>query len=443
MTLEAARIEYSDHGGWLGEVPTTWRVGPLRRFCNITLGKMVTKDEGVVKGPTRPYVRAAHVQPSGVWSLTDIKEMAFTSNEATRLTLLRGDVVVVEGGAGFGRSAVLREALVGWGFQNSINRVRVFDGDGRFANYALLAAQASGHFETLINTATIPHLTAEKLADVQVAWPEGEVQRQIADYLDVQTGKIDALTGKQERLIETLAERRQAVISHAVTKGLNPNVPMKESGVEWLGVIPSNWVALSLNRLISNPLKYGANEAAVHDNPEWPRYIRITDFGTDGALREETFRSLPPELAREYSLKGGDILLARSGATAGKSFLVPNDISASCFAGYLIRVSLNRARSRPRFISYFLSSSPFAEWRSLVVIQATIENISAERYARMPVPVPSVEEQDDIVEYLDRETAQIDALSAKAREMIDVLKERRQALISAAVTGKIDVRGLT
>ncbi|KQR20078.1 hypothetical protein ASF79_10775 [Agreia sp. Leaf335] len=282
-----------------------------------------------------------------------------------------------------------------------------------------------------------------QFAGIRLALPPVVEQRQIANFLDTQTAKIDLLIDTQERLIETLAERRQAVISLAVTKGLDPDCPIKDSGVNWLGSISEHWAAVSLNRLLRTPLKYGANEAAVYDNPEWPRYIRITDFGVDGALRDSTFRSLPPDIASEYPLQGGDILLARSGATAGKSFLVPDDIGPSCYAGYLIRVALNRNRASPRFISYFLASAPFAEWRALSVIQATIENISAEKYARMIVPVPPIEEQLQIIAHLDRETLLMDALSAKAREMINVLKERRQALISAAVTGKIDVRGLS
>ncbi|ASD21717.1 type I restriction endonuclease [Cryobacterium sp. LW097] len=273
--------------------------------------------------------------------------------------------------------------------------------------------------------------------------PPAQEQLSIVRFLDAETTKIDVLIEKQERLIETLAERRQAVISHAVTKGIDPNAPARDSGVEWLGSISAKWSVLSLNRLLRSPLKYGANEAAVHDDPEWPRYIRITDFGSDGVLRADTFRSLPPEIAREYPLEGGDILLARSGATAGKSFLVPDDVQPSCYAGYLIRVALNSNRAVPHFLSYFLASSPYAKWRALSVIQATIENISAEKYARMVVPVPPIEEQQEIIRHLDVLTQRIDALSAKAREMIDVLKERRQALISAAVTGKIDVRGLS
>jgi type I restriction enzyme S subunit len=203
---------------WLGEIPAHWGVGALKHLADVTLGKMVSSEGLSGDEVQATYLRAAHVQPLGVLWLGDLKTMPFSRRELLKMTLKSGDVVVVEGGAGFGRSALLEADLEGWGFQNSINRVRARGhNSGAFLNWSLLAAQASGLYETMINTATIPHLTAEKLAAVPVTLPSAAEQLEIAQYLSHVSQTIDALATKASSMIEVLKERRQALISAAVT----------------------------------------------------------------------------------------------------------------------------------------------------------------------------------------------------------------------------------
>ena len=181
------------------------------------------------------------------------------------------------------------------------------------------------------------------------------------------------------------------------------------------------------------PLKYGANAAAEFDNPEWPRFVRITDVTANGDLRENTFRSLPPEVARSYELEEGDILLARSGATVGKSFIYGPSWGMACFAGYLIRSRTSSAYC-PKFLYWYLQSAEY--WAAIQsnLIQATIQNFSAEKYANIRVPSPCLEVQERIATFLDDKTAQIDALIEKKRALLDRLAEKRQAIITQAVT---------
>jgi restriction endonuclease S subunit len=145
-------------------------------------------------------------------------------------------------------------------------------------------------------------------------------------------------------------------------------------------------------------------------------------------------------VAEEYLLHEGDLLFARSGATTGKTFLYRSSWGVCAYAGYLIRARLEVGRAHPEFVRYFTASSVYWQWLSAAFIQATIQNVSADKYAGLLVPQPSVGEQRAIAAFLDRETASLDALVAKVREAIERLKEFRTALISAAVTGKIDVR---
>lgn len=162
-------------------------------------------------------MRAANVQPDRV-ELADQQQMWFSSREIASLDLRSGDVVVVEGGAGFGRSAYLTHDLDGWAFQNSINRIRPAKScDGRYLNYVLKAIYATGYMEIVCNKATIPHLTAEKLESLRVPLPSGSEQNEVADYLDFETAEIDAAISDAKEAIELSKERRAALISAAVT----------------------------------------------------------------------------------------------------------------------------------------------------------------------------------------------------------------------------------
>ena len=201
----------------------------IKRVASVWLGKMVQAEPKDPSDVSAPYLRAAHVQPNGRVVDVDDKEMWFSPGELLAQGLKSGDVVVVEGGAGFGRSAVLREKREGWGFQNSIVRVRPRAGksDGRFIDYALQSALADGEIAVACNIATIPHFTAEKVASFAIPAPPVEVQRSIADFLDAETAKIDALIAQQERIIALAKERRAAMIKAAVNGDLDVSVESK------------------------------------------------------------------------------------------------------------------------------------------------------------------------------------------------------------------------
>ena len=217
-----------------------------------------------------------------------------------------------------------------------------------------------------------------------------------------------------------------------------PYPEYRDSGVEWLGEIPAHWEVRRLKLLLEEPLQYGANEAAEMMNQDLPQYIRITDVGEDGRLREQTFRSIPEDVAEPYLLEDGDLLFARSGATVGKTFRYEPSWGRAAYASYLIRARLNPQRSDSRFVQYFTTSASYWDWLRSNFIQATIQNVSAERYANLEIPVPGLREQQAIVSCLDRETAKIDALVARKERLIELLQEKRTALINRAATRGLD-----
>ena len=280
-----------------------------------------------------------------------------------------------------------------------------------------------------------------------VLTPPVQDQRRIAEFLDAHTAKIDVLIEKQEQLIDTLAERRQAVISHAVTNGLDPNAPMKESGIEWLGLVPGGWVVKTLrqvtNVLTGFPFKsdgYSSDESdvpllrGVNVNPSKISWNEVVYWPKD---KESGLA--------EYRLQEDDLVLGLDRPIVSSGTRVARVGPADLPALLLQRV----ARIRPtkdanvRFLEYLLSGPEFRDYLAPIFTGVSVPHMSPDQLNNFRIAMPDAVEQGEIVVHLDRETAQIDKLSAKAREMIDILKERRQALISAAVTGKIDVRGLS
>ena len=212
----------------------------------------------------------------------------------------------------------------------------------------------------------------------------------------------------------------------------------KDSGVQWVGRIPLHWQARRLKFLASGRLKYGLSESGQCDNPAWPRFVRITDMADDGSLRPDVFASLPPDKAKDHMLCNGDLLFARSGATVGKTFQHRKKWGSCCFAGYLILCRPDTTSVDPDFLYLTTRSDAYSSWIRWALIQATIENVSAEKYANFVLALPPLDEQRAIAAFLDRETAKIDALLSAKERQIEFLREKRMAVISQALTKGLD-----
>lgn len=189
-----------------------------------------------------------------------------------------------------------------------------------------------------------------------------------------------------------------------------------------------------MGRILSSPLQYGASESG--DPTEQPgdwRYIRITDITLDGKLKNEGQKYLPKDIAELYPLEKGDLLFARSGATVGKSYLFNESINA-CFAGYLIKARINKDIALPEYVSHFTKSAQYDEWKNRIFIQATIQNIGADKYSRLYVPLPPMSEQHAIVSYLDDKCEKIEEWLDKKQKEVEHLHELKQRVIADAVT---------
>ena len=209
---------------------------------------------------------------------------------------------------------------------------------------------------------------------------------------------------------------------------------MKDSRIEWIGEIPTDFSLYKLKYLLSSPLCYGANESGTLYSDILPRYIRITDISPNGTLKNSGMLSLDESSAQNYMLHEGDILFARSGATVGKSFIYHNYYGRAAYAGYLIKASFNRL-VLPEFVYYYTCSSAYEIWKNSIFIQSTIQNIGADRYSNLPISVPnSIDKQLRIVRYLNNFCSKFDAIIYNLQTSIEDYKKLKQAVITQAVT---------
>lgn len=214
---------------------------------------------------------------------------------------------------------------------------------------------------------------------------------------------------------------------------------MKDSGVQWIGEIPENWEVRRLKFLTTEPLQYGANATGVEYTCEFPRYIRITDITRDGELTNNNMQSLSISERNYYILEHGDILFARSGATAGKSFLYNRSFGEACFAGYLIKCKADKLLIDGRFLYYATLTRGYEDWTQQIFIQSTIPNISAEKYNNLSFPIPTqLNIQENIINYLDKKCTEIDSVIKTKETTNEKLKQYRQSVIHEAVTKGLD-----
>ena len=420
------------HVDWLGDIPAHWEV---RRLRNILAG---TNDRNRSDLPLLSVVRERGVILRDVTNMEENHN--FIPNDLSNYKVVKGGQFAMnkmkawQGSYGISQ----HDGIVSPAY--FVFQVQGVSGDYfhaaiRSKAYVPFFAQASdgvriGQWD----------LSQARMREIPFPLPPLPEQRAIVRYLDHVDDRIRRYVTAKEKLIALLEEERQAVIHRAVTRGLDPNVPLKPSGVEWLGNIPAHWEVRRLKHLLVEPLKYGANEPAQYTDSNLPRYIRITDIREDGTLRDDSFRSIPEEIAEHYLLAVGDILFARSGATVGKTFQYKASWGRAAYAGYLIRARLNPNTVKSDFVEYFTQSQGYRHWLSGIFIQSTIQNVNAERYSNLILPLPPLPEQTAIVEHLDNATANIDAAITRARRQIDLLREYRTRLIADVVTGKLDVR---
>ncbi|MGJ7529047.1 restriction endonuclease subunit S [Variovorax sp. GB1P17] len=393
------------------------------------------------------YLRNVDVQWGRI-NFEDLPQMDIAPTEVARYTVQAGDLLVCEGGE-VGRAAVVEVVEGVTAFQKALHRLRPIHSDevSKYMFYVLRWAADSGAFSTN-GQSTIAHLTGEQLRKYRFPCPPGGEQVTIAAFLDRETAKIDALIAEQKKLVALLAEKRQATISRTVTRGLNPNASMKDSGVAWLGEVPAHWEVTRVKRVVST-IEQGWSPQCENFPVEGPEEWGVLKVGcvNGGTFDHTENKKLPAELVPlpEFALKKGDLLISRANTRelVGGAAVVQADFDRLLLCDKLYRLRLTPDECLPDFAAAFLGTR---EARSQIELDATgasnsMLNIGQSIVLELRLPLPNLDEQTEIIEFLQAESNRFDALSVNSQRAIVLLKERRSALIAAAVTGQIDVRG--
>lgn len=441
MTKYQKYAEYKDSGlEWLGSIPSHWEVKKLKYLGEAIIGLTYSPDDVVDEGEGTLVLRSSNIQN---------KKLAFDDNVYVnkeipeKLRTKKNDILICARNGSralIGKNALIDESAEGvsFGAFMSIFRSKYNNYLSKVFNSALFEYQ-SGTFLT----ATINQLTTGNLNSFEVPLPPLEERELIANFLDHETAKIDTLIAKQEKLIELLKEKRQAVISHAVTKGSNPDVTMKDSGVEWLGRVPEHWGIWKFSHIAPIITCGVASTPTYVDESEGMPFLSAQNI-KNNKLSLHKFNHIPYELHEQLTRyrrpERGDILVTRVGAGIGEACIVDIDLEFSIY------VSLTHIRVRPeiahnKFIMYFFGTD-YCKFLNFdgTVTGGGVGNLNVNNVVKYRIALPTIEEQKQITDYLDNYIEKQDQLIAKAQSAIQLMQERRTALISSAVTGKIDVR---
>ena len=417
---------------WLGQVPNSWEIRKLKTLANIT----------TAKAESRLFPVALEHVEGWVGRLNGLVSELELSGEG--IAFRSGDVL-------FGKlRPYLAKAWVADRPGEAVGDFLVIRPHAALAASFLRYLMLTPTFISLVNGSTygskMPRAGWDFIRNIEWAIPNLSVQQSIADYLDRETAAIDAFIADQEVLIALLNERRTATITRAVTKGLDPVLPMKDSGVPWLGAIPVRWTVQPIKRASSIRGRIGFRGYTTADLVQDGKGAIALSPGNmrSGCLRWQVSTYISWEKyveSPEIMVQSGDTLLVKTGSTFGKTSFaeIPKNRSVTVNPQIVI---LRPLEINSRFFYYAVSNSRVhSEFRSYPT-GGTTPTMTETRIGTIQIAVPSNDEQEQIATYLDLETAAMDSAIDDAHQAISFSKERRAAVISAAVTGKIDVRGL-
>ncbi len=420
--------EYKQSGvGWVGKIPNYWETVTIKHLTKNLDGKRIPLSSEVRADQEKIY---PYYGANGI--IDYVKDYIFEGEH----------ILIGEDGAPFFDKTREVSLLASGKFWVN-NHCHILKNIGTSEPRFIVHCLNSVDYFQYITGSTRDKLTQADLNRIKIPVPPIQEQTQIANFLDRKTGQIDELIRIKERQIELLQEQRAALINQAVTKGLDPNLKMKPSGVEWIGEIPAHWEVLKVKHVgLSNPSKNNPKTACLKEDPVV--FLPMERVHTDGTIDQE-LRIPYSQLKSGYTyFEEGDILIAKVTPCFenGKIVLIKNLATPVGFGStefIVIRPNLQKVFSP--FLYYILRSDPLRSIGKHFMTSAIgLKRVPTEFVESFRIPIPTYQEQAEIANFLDHKTEQIDKLIATEQRKIQLLKEYRQSLISEAVTGKIDVR---
>ena len=439
--------KYKDSGvEWLGQVPEHWSVNRLRFVAELNPSKSELGNlnrETVVS-----FLPMEAVGDDGGLSLD--KQKMICEVESGYTYFRDGDVTIAKITPCYenGKGALMKGLMNGIGFGTTeliVARPKPEQITGTYLHYLFVSPVfrriGESHMYGAGGQKRVPDAFVRNFA---TAFPPLSEQTQIAAFLDRETGKIDELVAEQRRLMELLKEKRQAVISHAVTKGLNPKAPMKPSGIEWLGDVPEHWKIGKCGFYMSILSGFAFPSADFTDNESDTKLLRGINVGVSRLKWDETvyWRRIQGDGLDVYEMQVGDIVMGMDRPLISEGMRVARvkDADLPCLLLQRVTSLKTGVLLNADYFLGLLSSEMFVAHFSSDTTGVSVPHISPEQIGNFVIPVPPVTEQQAIVAFMNAKTTKLDVLTAEAQRAIDLLQERRTALISAAVTGQIDVR---
>ncbi len=414
---------------WIGEIPEDWNIGKIKNSYDITLGKML-EATNAPNEDVNNYLCAANIKWNGV-STVPQKKMHFSAKEKAQYLLSDGDVLISEGGAA-GTSCVYHNELSPCYIQNSVHRCTANrTNNTKYLYYWMHVVFHSGYINSICHKATIMHYTKEKVEQTPILVLSPTEQQQIVHFLDRKCTAIDTAIEKTKKSIEKLEEYKKAVITKAVTKGIDPNAKMKDSGVEWIGKIPEDWEIIPNKHL----MKKVKNLCPVYNGEDIlslsMKGVYVRDPNDESGKRPTTYNGY------QY-VQEGDLLMC----------LFDIDVTPRCVGRVYndgltspaySRFVMNKTRAIVDYYYYYYLALDFD--KTLLHLSKNMRSSLTESdFGSINAPVPSPTEQQQIVHFLDRKCTAIDTAIEKKKKAIEKWEEYKKSLIYYAVTGKIDCR---
>lgn len=437
--------KYKDSGvEWLGDAPAHWKVVRLRHIAELNPSK--SEASKLDRELPVSFLPMEAIGDDGTIQLEHTRPIGDVENGYTYFR--EGDVTLAKITPCFenGKGAVMRGLINGVGF-GTTELIVVRPQPECTSSHYLQWLFMSSYFRrigesTMYGAGGQKRLSEQFVRNFATAVPPLDEQHAIASFLDLETSKIDSLVAEQRRLVELLKEKRQAVISHAVTKGLDPTVPMKPSGIPWLGDIPAHWEVSRLKYATSFIVDCPHETPIYADEGEYLT-IRTSDLD-DGNLSSETMLRVDESeyqrrIRRERLMKD-DIVYSREGGRWGHAALIPMNDSY-CLGQRMMQFRVGRHFDCV-FLMWHLNTKNVYRQGEVETAGAASPHVNVDTICNYRITHPPLNEQRVIADYIAQKVSEFEALIAEAERAITLLQERRTALISAAVTGKIDVRGI-
>jgi len=433
---------------WIGDIPETWDCGKMKYVLSnndggVWGGDIENEEDGNI------VIRSTEITIDGNWDFSNPLKRVLTENEVIKSKLYEGDIVITKSSGSpqhIGKSVIVSKEieLLNCCYSNFVQRIRFRNYNPKLYHFILNSDIGRSQFKYLTTSSTgLGNLNGSSLNDILLPFIPLQEQEQIVNYLDEKTIIIDKLISTKERKVELLKEQRNTLINQVITKGLNPNVKMKDSGVEWVDEIPEGWCVGKLKNY--SELRISSVDKHIYEYERQVIVCNYTDvYYNEFITNELELRkgSCSEDEYNKFKLNKGDVIITKDSESPmdiGVPSLVNDDFENVVCGYHLSIIKPLKNKLIGGFLFRQLQTKRIRSYYEICSNGITRFGLGKSSVLETPLIIPPIQEQEQIVEYLDKHTKEIDDLVSMEQKKIELLKEYRQSLISEVITGKIKV----